>query len=172
MQDARFPRLLFWLLVAVAALQIWSYYPRLPDTVASHFDGQGTPNGWQTKGVFFSFFLGGIVLATVLCYGVPKMIAAMPYSTIHLSHKEYWLAPERRATTLAYIRNFFAWLSCAVLFVELAAIEYTIRANLSPEQRLAPSTLGWVLAGFFVFLFLWVGRFIAHFAKQPSSTQR
>jgi uncharacterized membrane protein len=153
--------------VAVAAAQIWMYYARLPDTLASHFDGRGTPNGWQTKGVFFGFYLGGIVLAAALCYGVPKMVAAMPYSLIHLSHKEYWLSPERRADTLAYIANFFAWFSCAVFFVEVTAVEYAIRANLAPDQRFAASVLWWVLGGFFAFVVVWIGRFIAHFAKRP-----
>ncbi len=159
--------MLFWILVAVAAIQVWVYYPRLPATLASHFDGRGTPNGWQTKGVFFSFYVGGILLAAVLCYGLPRMIAAMPYSTINLANKAFWLAPERRAETLAYIANFFAWFACAIFFVEITVMEYAIRANLSPELRFAPSTLWWVLGSFFVFVVFWIGRFIAHFAKQP-----
>jgi uncharacterized membrane protein len=167
MTDARLPRLLFWFLVAAAAVQILIYYPQLPGRLASHFNGAGTPNGWQTKTAFFSFYVGGIVLATVLCFGVPKLIGAMPTSAINLQNKEYWLAPERRAETLAYLANFFGWFACAVFFVELAAFHFAIAANLHAKTLFDSAALFWVLGAFFVFLIVWIARLITHFARTP-----
>ena len=42
-------------LLVLAALQIAYFYPQLPDTVASRFDGAGRPNGWAPKGAFRFF---------------------------------------------------------------------------------------------------------------------
>ncbi len=167
MKDPRFPRLIFWVLVAAAAAQILVYYPRLPQMLASHFDGAGRPNGWQTKTVFFSFYVGGIVLATLLCFGVPKMIAAMPESMINLSNKEYWLVPERRAETLAYFDHFFAWFACAIFFVELVAFDLAIRANLAAKPVFDSAALLWFLGAFLVFVVFWTTRLIVHFARTP-----
>ncbi len=56
--DSRLPKLLFVVLAAYAAIHFSSYYSQLPDVVASHFDGRGTPNGCQTKPAFFMVFVG------------------------------------------------------------------------------------------------------------------
>ena len=39
-------------LLSLAILQAAWYYPRLPETVASHFSGSGIPDGWMSKQSF------------------------------------------------------------------------------------------------------------------------
>ncbi len=76
------------------------YHPKLPDSVASHFDFEGNANGFSPKrnhslvmaclqvgfGVFFW------VLVLVLKYIPPQLV--------NLPNRDYWLAPERRKETI------------------------------------------------------------------------
>lgn len=165
--DGRLPRFLFGLLVVAAAVQGFHYYPQLGERLASHFDEADTPNGWQTKTAFFSFYVGGIVLATVLVFGIPKIISAMPASLINLPNKDYWLAPERRAGTLAYLTNFFSWFGTATLFVMVAAFELALRANLHPGARFDSATMWVILGGYFLFVVVWLVRLLTRFSKTP-----
>ena len=88
-------------------------------------------------------------------------------SLINLPHKEYWLAPERRAETLAILDRSFAWFGCAVLLVVTTAVNYAIGRNLHPGAQLDPPVLIYVLGGFFVFTILWSIRLLTHFARIP-----
>ncbi|OLD80737.1 MAG: hypothetical protein AUF67_10975 [Acidobacteria bacterium 13_1_20CM_58_21] len=65
MQDARLPRTLFAVLAAGAAIYFSSYCAELLEVVASHFNPQVSPNGWQTKSAFFAVFVGASVLAVL-----------------------------------------------------------------------------------------------------------
>ncbi len=51
-------RRIFFALVAIAILQTVYYYPRVPQVVASHFDGTGVPNAWSGRDGFFALYLG------------------------------------------------------------------------------------------------------------------
>lgn len=152
MPNARLPRSLFFLLVSASALHAWYYYPRLPEVVASHFGREGTPNGWQTKPDFLDFHVGAIVLATILSFGVPRLIGALPVQLINLPNREYWLAPERRAETLEFFEAYFTWFGCTILTVLLVAVSLAIRANLDPSHGFDTTTMWWTLGGLFVFL--------------------
>ena len=158
------PRRFFFLLVALAAIQSCIYYPQLPDIVASHFGGAGVPNGWQTKPVFFAFYVGGIALATVLGFGVPRLIAAKPEWT-NLPYKDRWLTPERRGETLAWLAAHFRWFGCAMLLLALCAVQFSIQANLHPERGFSVVTILWVLGAFFLFVVAWIVRLILRLAR-------
>src|SRR6267378_6204455 len=109
MHDARLPRLVFAALTVGAAIYFSSHYPQLPDVVASHFNGRGVPNGWQTKSAFFTVFVGVSVLAAVVGFGIPRIIISLPVALINLPNKRYWLAPEHIAGTMEFLNQFFAW---------------------------------------------------------------
>ena len=165
MQQSRLPKSVFVLLAAAAAIHFSYLYAQLPGVVASHFDAHGVPNGWQTRTIFFAFFVGSIVISTIVCFGVPLLIASVPLALINLPHKEYWLSPERRASSLAFLSAHFAWLGCAVLLVGIFAFEFSIRANFQPDKRFDTSSLLSVLGAFFVFVMVWMARLLARFGK-------
>src|SRR5271155_984036 len=97
--SARLPKLAFGVMVIYATIHFSSYYSQLPAVVASHFDVHGAANGWQTKQEFFVVFAGVTILATILVFALPALIAIVPRQFVNLPNKEYWLSPERLAAS-------------------------------------------------------------------------
>lgn len=169
MLNTRLPHSIFFTLVALAAVQLFYYAPRIPEILGSHFARGGFVNGWQTKAAFFSTELAMIVLATVVAFGIPSIVAAVPVSLINLPHKEYWLAPERRENTLAYIRVWSAWFGCGLLAFLLFVMELAFRANLHTPPQFNNAAFVPALLAFVAFDTMLVLRLILHFARTPSN---
>ena len=168
MCNTRLPSSIFFSLALLGAAQYFYYVPRLPEIVASHFGRGGSVNGWQTKTLFFSLELGSIVLATVISFGVPRMIEALPVSMINLPNKEFWLGPERRDETLSYLRVWILWFGCALLAFLLFVMELVFRANLQNPPRLNMAAFMPALFGFVAFDTIVILLLILHFSKIPA----
>ena len=169
---SRLPKLVFVGLAAYAAVHFSSYYSQLPDVVASHFNGRGVANGWQTKSAFFTVFIGVSVLSVVIGFGIPRIISAMPQQLINLPNKKYWLSPERLVETQAFLNNYFAWFGCAVFLVIIVTFDYAIQSNLHPENRPDISHMWYILAGFLSFVVLSTIRMLAKFLRPPEDSLR
>ena len=167
MQRSRLPRLLFVVLAAYAAIHFSPYYSQLPEVVASHFNGHGVPNGWQTKSAFFTVFTGVSVLAAVIGFGIPRIIAALPPQLINLPNKAYWLAPDHLEETMAFLNNHFAWFGCAAFVVIIVTFDYAIQSNLHPNNRPDISRMWYVLAGFLAFVIVSTARIFLRFRRVP-----
>jgi membrane associated rhomboid family serine protease len=167
MRDARLPRLLFVVLVVGAAVYFSSYYPQLPDVVASHFNGRGVANGWQSKPAFFGLFVAMSVLAALVGFAIPRIIATVPPPLINLPNKRYWLAPEHLAETMGFLGAYFAWFGCAVLLIMILTFDYAMQSNLHPDKRPDVSRMWYILAGFSAFIVLWIARMFMRFGRPP-----
>jgi uncharacterized membrane protein len=170
--DSRLPKLVFVVIAIVATIYFLSNYAQLPEIVASHFNGRGVANGWQTKSSFLTAFAGVVAIAALLTFGVPFLVSKVPVQLINLPHKEYWLAPEHRAETMAILGGSFAWFGCAVLVVVTTAINYAVGRNLHPEAQMNPPALVYVLGGFVVFALVWSIRMLAYFSRVPPQDVR
>jgi uncharacterized membrane protein len=167
MSNTRLPNSIFFALVALGAVQVSFYAPRIPELLGSHFSRGGFVNGWQTKAAFFATELAMIILATVVSFGIPRIIAAAPVALINLPHKEYWLAPEQREDTLAYIRVWSAWFGCGLLAFLLFVMELVFRANLHTPPQFNNAAFVPALLVFVVFDTMLVLRLILHFSRTP-----
>ena len=165
--DSRLPKLIFVLLVLYATAHFSFVYPQLPNVVASHFNGRGAPNGWQTKQAFFQVLIIVSVVVVVLGFAIPKTIAALPIQLINLPNKNYWLAPERVAQTMAFLELTFAWFACALFLFNILVFDYAVQINLHPQHPPAPERFWYILVGFLVFTFAWTIRMLAKFLRPP-----
>jgi uncharacterized membrane protein len=172
MQGSRLPRLLFAVLALGAAIYFSSYYAQMPEVVASHFNGRGVANGWQTKSVFFGMFMAMSVLCVLIGFGLPAFIGALPIQLINLPNKRYWLAPECREVTLEFLKAYFAWFSCAIYVVMIVAFDYAVQSNVHPDHPPAVSHLWVTLAGFLVFVIVWLIRMFTRFGRPPTQGSR
>jgi uncharacterized membrane protein len=166
MKPAGLPKALFMLIAGGAAIHFYFLYAQLPETVASHFDGRGMPNGWQPKGLFFAFLVGALVISAAVAFAVPRIIAAVPTERVNLPNKDYWLAPEWRAESLAFLETQFAWFGCGLLLFMVFVFELAIRANFREHPQL-DSSFGYALGAFLLFTLFWVVRMIRRFSSPP-----
>ncbi|HXR33240.1 MAG TPA: DUF1648 domain-containing protein [Verrucomicrobiae bacterium] len=170
MDDARYPKIIYFLMVVAGLFQWVHFYPRLPERMASHFSYDGMPNGWQPKDGFFLVILLVVGFTLLFAFLVPRFIAARLEKGINLPHKDYWLAPARREETLRFIAAQMAWSGCGILFVILFGTFLAIQANLSRDGRFDNGNMLKVLAVFFLLMALWTVHFLRHFYRLPTDS--
>ena len=145
MKSPRTPALLLALLYAGFVALVLVSSASLPERTATHFDAAGQPNGWMTRRSHLGFMLvfgGGFPLLLV---GICAATRYLPTCLVNIPHRQYWLAPERRAASQRYLVCWSLWLACtAVCF--MAAIQLlVVQANRQTPPRL--STPGILAAG-------------------------
>jgi hypothetical protein len=134
--------------------------------VASHFGADGVPNGFMPRGAYLGLMLGFTVGLPFLLALPGWFIQRVPPSMIHLPRKDYWLAPERRASTLAFMTRrstmFGAFLIVFLCYVHWLVVE----ANRIVPPHLAAGAL---VAGLMVFVIstvVWAAALIVHFYRR------
>ncbi len=137
----------------------------LPERVATHFGGRGEADGWMSRSTDLVFF-GGLGVGLPLFFMVLSLLTGlMPARFVNLPHREYWLAPERRAQTLAYISRQMIWMSCLMVLF-LSGIHYlTILANRATPPHLPMDLLLALTGGFLFGVGAWSIVFIRRFRK-------
>ncbi len=156
-----------WVFLAVF---VWTTADRLPERVATHFGDAGQPNDWMTRSGHVQFLLGMAVGVPVFLHVVFALIRASGGVGCNIPNRDFWLAPERRAETLAYVQRHVAWFLC--LFVSFfAGVHYfVLDANSRQPPTLSGSLLGLVAGGFLVAIALWLVPLIMRFARIPKSS--
>ncbi|MDH5265442.1 MAG: DUF1648 domain-containing protein [Betaproteobacteria bacterium] len=155
----------FVLFVACAAAFVWLTSMRLPATVASHFDGSGAANGFMARGVYVGLMLGLLVGLPALMVGLTWLSVARPKARLNLPNEDYWLAPERRAGTIAYLRAGILWFGTLLVSFLCYAHWLVVLANEVHPARLANA---WFIGGLVVFLaalLAWLIVFLGHFRR-------
>ncbi len=168
MRQDRFPGW-FALLLAAAAGFVVITGLGLPDVVASHFGGSGAPNGAMPRTTYVGFMLVLIVGLPALLVFVTWFTVGKPGARINLPNREYWLAPERRAGTVARLRAAMLQFGALLLAFLCYGHWLVVRANLSQPVRLAHS---WFVGGLVVFLVLvlsWSVALVRRFRRVASS---
>jgi uncharacterized membrane protein len=161
----RLPGSIFVALIVYGVLQGHYYASKLPDILATHFGGRGQPNGWQTHSAFWATETFVVATATLIGFGVPAMLRAIPVSLINVPNKEHWFARERRENTLAYLRVTFGWFGCGLFAFLIFVNELVFRANLKTPRQLNTTAFATALFVFLAFTAMWTVRLITRFSR-------
>jgi len=152
------------LLLGAVALQCLYYFPLLPATVSSHFDGAGRPNGWSSKQAFYTLYLFIVVLMTFCFFVLPRLLRRVPSLLINLPNREYWLVAERKDQAFAMLEDEMGWFGIAILVLMVWTIQLAINANLPGAGGLRSDVMLILLGAFFLFTIIWVVRLYRRFA--------
>lgn len=142
---------------------------QLPDRVATHFDGQGQPNGWMSRSTH-TLFIGGMGILiplgiVALCY----VLRWLPDNLINIPRREYWLAPERRADTVGFLFRSSLWFASEMVIFFTALQALLVRANRLQPVQLETGLL-FAVAGFLlVGIIVWAIAAIRKFRLPPAS---
>lgn len=156
--------ILYGFLYVVNFLTIYNYYPLLPEKIATHFGSTNNPSSYSGKTEFILLYSIIILFLTTMFWGINYLIKTGGDSMVNLPNKKYWLAPERRDSTIDILRanmNFFGLLT--FLFMLLNQV-YIFEANLLPDIKLGDSF--WITFVAYMFLIMiWLIRMVKYFSK-------
>lgn len=155
------------MLVAAAAIFVVLSSRTLPTIVASHFDASGQANGFMPRAIYVGLMLVIVALGPLLLAVLPMRTFRNPSARINLPHREYWLAPERRASTIDELSRQAVRFSMMLMAFLCYVHWLVVQAN----QALLPSlSLPWFVGGLLVFLgatLAWIVALMRRFLKVP-----
>lgn len=158
-------RLIFTVLLVLYVLQLAYYWPLMPVQMASHFDGAGRPNGWQSRTAFFGITA---MVAAVVVFSfriLPKLLRRIPTTLINLPNKDIWLAPEHREATFAELEDHLITFGSATLVLMFAVMQLAFRANLDNDHRMSAAWMIGALVAYVLFTLLWIIRLLLRFRR-------
>jgi Protein of unknown function (DUF1648) len=160
--------LVFLMLCALGTAHAVYWYPRLPERMATHFDFNGKPDGWSTKGTFITIYYGVTAVSALLLFGVALLFRFLPARMMNLPNKEFWCSPEHQQETHDFLFYYFFWFASATLLLLIDLAEQTFRVNLGKTAALPHSMLS--LGCYLAFTALWAAGLIATFIRKPKTS--
>ncbi|MBL9214792.1 MAG: DUF1648 domain-containing protein [Opitutaceae bacterium] len=137
-------------LLALALAQAFWQHARRPERIASHFDAAGQADRWTTRPARTAWQAAIVALTAALVQGLVWFNRRVPDRHSRLPHRDYWLAPARRAATQDRLdAAFLAAGACLMLFF-LGLFHEVHRADLAGSavrtSRAAPLLAGLLAA--------------------------
>ena len=126
----RIGRIFFIGVLLVCLFELAWLWSITPETMAAHFNIQGSPDRFVPKAEFFRFQVQTLLVVILVSLPFQFLFLVMPPGYINMPHREYWLAPERRAGTLGRLNSFGIVLFGIILLDVQAAFEISAYANL------------------------------------------
>jgi hypothetical protein len=153
--------------VAFATAFVFLTSGSLPPLVASHFIAGGTANGFMPRATYLRFVITLLVGLPLFVALISTLTSVLPARFVNVPNREYWLAPERQADTVDYLRKhgtrFAVLLAVFLCFVHWLVVQANER---NPAHF--PETLFFAgMAAFIVGLAIWLGSLIVHFRRHP-----
>ncbi len=137
------------ILILVSIGQSLYYWPRLPDQVASHFGVNGKPDGFSSKTTYtWSMLAVNIGVAALLVF-IARALKYLPQSMINLPNKDYWLHPNRRASSLLSVELNLLGIAASTICLFIAIAYLMFDANTS-DDGMPTRQLGVVIAGYVI----------------------
>jgi len=166
MERGRFGLTVLAALAILAAYQLVRVYPLLPERIAVHFGPEGRPDGWSGR-LGFVLLYGAIEAVLVAFAAATSRFAdRLPTHLWNLPNRDYWLAPERRRESVAFVARTVVWIENATLVFLIALAEIVFRANLAHGPTRLPLPTVWAILVAFVAALTWlVVRIYARFRK-------
>lgn len=144
----RAARFSFWvfliLSVGFVVFIVWAY-GRLPDRIPAHFDFEGKVNRRADKSEFLFVNLGVAAFLFVSFGLFALFVDRIPNRYFNLPHRDYWLAPERRAESIARFNTWYLWMGSLSLGLMLHLAWQVYQIGMGKSEKLHHGRLALVL---------------------------
>ena len=158
--------LLLLVLVGTASFVLFSGQS-LPPVAASHFAAGGNADSFMPRNEYLVLMASisvGTLLLLALCSGLLRFV---PPSMVNLPNRDYWLAPERKEKTYAFLRNHGIYLSVLVALFLCFIHWVVLQANAVEPPQLSLPLFVSGSAGFLIAVGIWIAVLFAHFVRRP-----
>lgn len=135
MNRTRIAAAVWIVLVGVYCALLMSHSSELPSRMATHFDGAGRPNGWQTRDQFLLWACLGPVLIGLFVAGICYTCRWFP-TRLNIPNKEYWTSPERFPLAFDFLMAWSLWFAVLMLLSMGGLMFGVIQANESSTPSL------------------------------------
>jgi len=154
-------------LVPMGILQHCWYWQRLPDSVAVHFGPGGQADNWMPRlqAVLVQASFQVVFPFVMLLLG--QLTYVLPVSMINIPWREYWLQPDRRSDSLAWMSSMLSWISVGMSLLILLLSHLTFQANMT-QQPLQMVPFFCLLGVFMTFVFSMVLLCFRRFHRPPA----
>jgi serine/threonine-protein kinase len=154
---------LFLAAMAATVAFILATVPALPDQVGTHFGAGGVADGWMTRDGYRLYMLA---FAVGFAGFIVAMIGVLPRlvpGAINVPNRAYWLAPERRAETAAFLLA-HACLLGVLIEAMIAGVHWLVlEANAATPPRLATVPFVTLLGAFLACVLVWIAALVRRF---------
>lgn len=163
MKSIRTPAIVLGLLYLGFVAYLVFSATQLPDRLASHFNAQGLPDGWMGRADYLRFMAIFGFGFPAFIVGISSLFRLFPQG-INLPHRDYWLAPERRADTYAYLHRLGLWYACMCLCFVVGLHFFVVQANRVPNAHLSNNMIVGLAGGWIAGSNLLVLSMVLHFS--------
>ena len=138
---------------------------RLPEIAATRFAAGGDPVAFMTRGTYRVFMVWLVSAVPLLVAFLPQFIGARWPQLLNIPNREYWIAAERRAETMASVAARTMLLAVAMILFLCFTHWLVLEANVAPTRRLSGGPLLAALGAFVAFKIGWIFAFRARFHR-------
>jgi uncharacterized membrane protein len=117
------------IVVALAGLQVAHFYGQLPVVLASHFDGNGVPNGFMPRTAFIGFYVGILAFVMILFGAIARLLKAIPTELINVPNRDYWFSPSRADASRAWLSGQLQNFGLVLALFLVVVMQLVFRAN-------------------------------------------
>lgn len=152
----------------VAIVQNAWYRQQLPPRVATHFGIDGQPNAWMLRNGATAMMLALQIGLPLFLAGLSASLRWLPVSLINIPNRQYWFEPQRRESTIRYMRLMLMFIALLTSLFLMWLSHLTFRANMSGSGlplRDAAAGLVLFLVGVFSTVAMSLWRFRLPFLK-------
>jgi hypothetical protein len=149
-------------LFAAAAVQIEMQWLEFAPALASHFDINGVPDQWKTRGSLVIDYMLFLFFPSAILISVPFIVKLLPVRYVHIPNKSYWLNPDNEDKVFKKLMMLMCEEAAAITMFLIVRFQLVFEANLKDISfnnrilKIAATVL-------VVFTILWLLRFLYAF---------
>ena len=127
----------------------------LPSLVATHFAASGLANGFMERPNYLAFMLIFITGFPALVVTSMSAVYRSSGERMNLPNGDWWLAPQRREATVAFLVAHAQWLGVLLVVFLCLVHRQLLQANTVQPPRLSGSMLIAMVGPFVLMMALW-----------------